>query len=102
HYTAGSDAKSSAKYLAQADVKASAHLVIGRNGEIYQLVPFDTIAWHAGISSYQGRSGYNNFSIGIELDNAGPLEKTGADYVSWFGKKYMESERVLKTHRNEI
>ncbi len=101
HYTAGRDAESSAKYLARPDIKASAHLVIGRGGEVYQLVPFDTISWHAGTSSYMGRSGYNNFSIGIELDNAGVLTKTGNDYSAWFGKKYLENEVMQGVHRNE-
>ena len=33
----------------------SAHLVIGRQGEAYQLVPFDKRAWHAGESEFEGR-----------------------------------------------
>ena len=101
HFTAGRNAESSARYLQRPDVKASAHVVIGRNGEIFQLVPFNIIAWHAGISSYAGRSEYNRYSIGIELDNAGVLTKTGTDYVSWFGKKYMENEVIRAVHRNE-
>lgn len=101
HYTAGRDAKSSALYLADNAVKASAHIVIGKEGEIYQLVPFDTIAWHAGISSYGNRSGYNQYSVGIEIDNAGVLEKTGNEYQAWFGKKYQENEVLKATHRNE-
>lgn len=101
HYTAGRDAESSAKYLQKQEVKASAHLVIGRNGELFQLVPFNKIAWHAGRSSYGGKSGYNNYSIGIELDNAGVVTKTGNDFQSWFGKKYMQSDVMEGIHRNE-
>ncbi len=101
HYTAGRDAKSSAKYLVRPDIKASAHVVIGRKGEIYQLVPFDTISWPAGTSSYMGRSGYNSYSIGIELDNAGVLTKTGGEFTAWFGKKYLPNETMEATHRNE-
>lgn len=101
HYTAGRSAESSANYLQRPDVKASAHLVIGRNGEIYQLVPFNIISWHAGESNYGGRSWYNNYSIGIELDNAGALTKTGNEYQSWFGRKYAQSEVMQSVHRNE-
>ena len=54
------------------DVRVSAHLVIGRQGELYQLVPFDKRAWHAGESEFEGRSRCNDFSIGIEL--IGPEE----------------------------
>ncbi len=100
HYTAGRSAESSAKFLA-GDVEASAHLVIGRDGEIFQLVPFDTKSWHAGESSYNGRRYYNNYSIGIELDNAGVLKKTGDKFISWFGKSYPNSEVIEDNHRNE-
>ncbi len=101
HYTAGRDAISSAEYLCKDDVKASAHLVIGRKGEIYQLVGFNTVAWHAGESQYGGRTGFNKYSIGIELDNAGQLKQAGTEFVSWFGQKYQQNEAVYATHRNE-
>lgn len=101
HYTAGRNGRSSADYLARPNVQASAHLVIGRDGEVYQLVPFDTISWHAGKSSYMGRSGYNKYSIGIELANAGILVKTGTEYKAWFGGSYMQNEVMEAVHRNE-
>ncbi|MTI29850.1 N-acetylmuramoyl-L-alanine amidase [Xanthovirga aplysinae] len=101
HYTAGRTGDLSAKYLCKNNVKASAHIVIDRSGHIYQLVPFSTISWHAGKSSYGGRSGFNNFSIGIEIDNAGILEKVGNQYKAWFGKLYPESEVIQAIHRNE-
>lgn len=101
HYTAGASAESSAKYLARDDVEASAHLVIGRKGEVYQLVPFNIQSWHAGISNYQGRSGFNQYSIGIELDNAGKLTKSGSTYISDFGRHYPEHEVVFGRHRNQ-
>ena len=92
HYTAGASAESSVRTLTNPAAKASAHIVIGRNGSITQLVPFNTIAWHAGKSSYDDRHGYNNFSIGIEIDNAGLLTKVGESYQSWFGRIYPASE----------
>lgn len=101
HFTAGRSAISSARYLARPDIRASAHLVIGRAGEVYQLVPFDKVAWHAGTSQYGGRSGYNKYSIGIELDNAGPLVKTGNQYQAWFGTRYPASDVIHATHKNE-
>ncbi|MFZ6011276.1 MAG: N-acetylmuramoyl-L-alanine amidase [Bacteroidota bacterium] len=101
HYTAGRDAETSAKYLADPKVEASAHLVIGRDGTIFQLASFKHITWHAGVSHYQDRKGLNKYSIGIELDNAGPLIKTGNVYKSWFGGTYSEDQVVFATHRNE-
>ena len=49
----------------------SAHLVIDRNGDIYQMVPLSKRAFHAGYSSWDGLIAFNNRSIGIELINFG-------------------------------
>ena len=86
HYTAGRDAMSSAKFLVRPEVKASAHLVIGRDGQVIQLVPFNIEAWHAGKSSYKGRSELNRYSIGIELDNLGKLRFSGDLFVAECGR----------------
>jgi AmpD protein len=57
-------------------LRVSSHLLIRRDGELVQYVPFDKRAWHAGVSSYQGRACCNDFSIGIELEgtDAGAYE----------------------------
>lgn len=101
HFTAGGSAESSVKHLSAPDMKASAHVVIGRDGAIYQLVGFDRIAWHAGESSWKGRAGLNHYSIGIELDNAGQLTKSGDGFVSWFGRRYAANEAIEAKHRNQ-
>lgn len=49
-------------------LQVSAHFVIRRQGDLLQFVSCDDRAWHAGVSSFQGRSGCNDFSIGIELE----------------------------------
>lgn len=106
HFTAGGSGESSAKYLCSSQAQASAHLVVGRDGSVYQLVPFNKVAWHAGSSSYifpdgERRAGFNNSSIGIEIDNAGNLEKCGDQYKSWFGRLYTAGEVFEGIHRNE-
>lgn len=102
HFTGGSSAESAIGWLCNPQAKASAHVVIGRDGVITQLVPFDTVAWHAGASSHGGRTGYNKLSIGIELDNPGRLKRTeGGDYVSAFGRKYPPQQVIAAVHRNE-
>lgn len=85
HDTAGRSFSSSVRWLTNPAAKASAHLVIGRDGEIVQLMPFNKQTWHAGRSSYKGREGCNGFTIGIELDNPGKLDATGR---AWFGTIY--------------
>lgn len=86
HYTAGTSAESSALFLTRPDVSASAHVVIGREGEVFQLVPFNIEAWHAGKSWYAGRGGLNRYSIGIELDNLGKLRFSGGLFIAECGR----------------
>ena len=58
----------------------SAHVLIARDGELTQYVPFDRRAWHAGKSEYCGRFACNDFSIGIELEGTDDSAYTGAQY----------------------
>lgn len=51
-----------------ADLEVSSHVLIRRNGELVQYVPFTQRAWHAGLSSYRGREACNDFAVGIELE----------------------------------
>lgn len=94
HYTAGRNAASAANWLCSKSSKASSHLVIGKNGdELFQLVRFDTIAWHATIA--------NKFSIGIELDNPGPLVRVGGVWRSLvLGTTYSDEYVVEARHKN--
>ncbi|HEU4708244.1 MAG TPA: 1,6-anhydro-N-acetylmuramyl-L-alanine amidase AmpD [Methylophilaceae bacterium] len=48
--------------------RVSAHFFIRRDGELIQFVPCLQRAWHAGISSWQGRERCNDFSVGVELE----------------------------------
>lgn len=52
----------------------SAHYLIGRDGERYQLVADELRAWHAGGGRWGTITDVNNVSIGIELDNDGRSE----------------------------
>ena len=49
-------------------VQLSSHFFISRSGELWQFVSCEQRAWHAGESSYRGRSNCNDDSIGIELE----------------------------------
>lgn len=69
-------------YKEIATLKVSAHCVIYRSGQIEQFVPFNKRAWHAGKSSFQGRTRCNDFSIGIELEGTDCLAYTDAQYNS--------------------
>jgi len=66
--------------------EVSAHYMIERRGEVWQLVPEDKRAWHAGESSMpfddDSRTGVNAFSIGIELLCSEEEPATEAQYRS--------------------
>ncbi len=63
-----------------AGLEVSAHLLVRRDGELVQYVPFDRRAWHAGESCWRGRSRCNDFSIGIELEGTDCGDFTAAQY----------------------
>jgi AmpD protein len=62
------------------DLKVSTHLLIRRDGELVQYVSVHDRAWHAGTSSYQGREGCNDFSVGIELEGIDEIPYEPAQY----------------------
>lgn len=63
-----------------AHLRVSAHLLIGREGQLTQYVPFHRRAWHAGESCFLGRRACNDFSIGIELEGTDDTPYTEAQY----------------------
>jgi len=66
----------------------SSHLLIRRDGELVQYVPFDRRAWHAGQSCHRGRTACNDFSIGIELE--------GQDDEAYTPQQYRQLAAVLR------
>lgn len=102
HYTAGRTLESSVESLCtkKPQGNASSHIVLGRDGRIVQLAPFNAVTWHAGVSQWSGIDGLNHHAIGIEMDNAGLLHREGERCVSWFGKAYPDNEVVMAEHRH--
>jgi N-acetylmuramoyl-L-alanine amidase len=72
HGTAGGSDIGDLSWLLNPASKVSYHYLIGRRGTIWQLVPERLRAWHAGVSTYQGRANVNDFSIGVAFANKGP------------------------------
>ncbi|WP_256988174.1 N-acetylmuramoyl-L-alanine amidase [Bordetella genomosp. 9] len=70
HYTAGDD-RASLLTLSRGDVSAHYLVTDTQPVHVYQLVPEDRNAWHAGASSWYGHTSINNASIGIEIVNGG-------------------------------
>lgn len=70
-------------YFADLDgLTVSAHFFIERDGAITQFVSCQDRAWHAGISTFNGRDNCNDFSLGIELEGVDDLAYSDAQYQS--------------------
>ncbi len=69
-------------------VRVSSHFLIRRDGQTIQFVPCGKRAWHAGVSSWRGRSRCNDFSIGIELE--------GSDFESFANRQYDALVRLTR------
>ncbi len=61
-------------------LKVSAHLLIKRTGQVIQFVSCADRAWHAGVSSFDGRDQCNDFSVGIELEGTDDSSYTDTQY----------------------
>lgn len=96
HITTGTRMQSTVNYFRSPTAHVSAHLVIGRDGRIVQMVPFDRAAYHAGAGSWEGQGQMNLHSIGIEVDNAGTLtKKTDGSFAR--GSTPIPADQVCET-----
>lgn len=97
HYTANNSLEGTIRVFK--DYSVSAHLVIGRDGTVVQMIPFNRIGWHAGKSEIKSKwgtrhSGLNKYSIGLEFINYGYL----GDHVK---NNVQTGDWLRKIHENE-
>lgn len=71
----------------------SAHFLVRRDGDIVQFVSTEHRAWHAGVSSFEGRQRCNDFSIGIELE--------GTDTVPYTDEQYAALKRLTQALKSQ-
>lgn len=74
------DASAHPYFQTIAELKVSAHFLIERDGRLVQFVECDKRAWHAGESSFQGRQGCNDYSLGVELEGCDEQPYSAAQY----------------------
>lgn len=74
-------------------LEVSAHFFIRRDGTVWQMVSCDARAWHAGQSSFCGRTNCNDYSIGIELE--------GLEGHSFAPEQYAPLARLCTDLRHE-
>lgn len=86
--------------------EVSAHFLVDKKGKIVQLVDENDIAFHAGVSCWNGFEGLNTNSIGIEFINSDPFSNNfsqpqmyaGVDLASYLINKYKIQNRYVLGH----
>ena len=86
-FTNNLDIKSHSSFKSLDGIRVSAHILITRDGNILQFVPFNKKAWHAGVSTFGNKTNCNDFSIGIELE--------GSDYDEFDERQYNSLNKIL-------
>ena len=71
HPTAQDSLAQTVRTFTLAHTKVSAHYVIGRKGEVLQMLNDYLRGWHAGSGRWGNITDLNSISLGIELDNNG-------------------------------
>ena len=106
HHTAGGYS-GSVSWCLNPKAKVSYHCIVNTNGERTVLVPDNVRAWHAGISSFNGKSNCNNFLLGIAVSgNTNERELTDQETESvaeWCVRKmkaYKFGIDSITTHRH--
>ena len=61
-------------------IRVSSHFFIRRTGAVVQFVSTEKRAWHAGVSTFEGVSRCNDFSVGIEIE--------GTDFAPFDERQY--------------
>lgn len=104
HYTA-MDFKTSLNTLTNKETQVSAHYLIPETDidgqrKIFQLVPENERAWHAGVSNWGKRANINDTSIGIEIVNLGYKDEAGKR--TWYPFSDYQIQTVIELAQNII
>ena len=98
HYTAGGE--NAEDYFATYHRPLSVHLVVSRDGTVTQMLALNRKGLHAGQSSWNGLHGLNNHSIGVEIENWGPLNRVGNHWETWTGRAIDDASVFVAKHKN--
>lgn len=107
HASAGKSDAGDLSWIVSPQSKVSYHYLVGRDGEVYELVSPDRIAYHAGVSEWRGVKHCNAYSVGVSWANrndaAEPLTgaqlKSMRELLDWLAVKYPSIKEVV-THKD--
>ena len=76
----------------------SIHYVIGKAGEVVQMVSENNVAWHCGVSKWDGITFMNRCSIGIEVLSDGKEYTQAQRIATWELCKDIMKRNKIQTH----
>lgn len=88
---------------------ASYHYLIGVKGDIYQLMSNEVVAYHAGVSGYNGLRSKNNSlnwcSIGVAVNSNGKefndlQRKSMSELLRFLKKQFSVSDKFILRHKD--
>lgn len=103
HYTAGSNFDGDVRVLSgQTGRKVSVHLVLSPKGEFVQIGDFNDRMWHCDPAHWDGLTGMNGHTIGIEVTCPGWVEDMGNGIYgrSDISGRYTRNQLVYAAHPN--
>jgi N-acetyl-anhydromuramyl-L-alanine amidase AmpD len=105
HYTAGhfsNGIQSALNTLNEAKLQGYSFMIIAYDGTVLQDTPLNKWGEHAGESNWNGLgSQVSNKLVGIEICNAGLLEKRGDKYYTWFNTEIQKDQvREIKSNND--
>jgi len=95
HHTASGDADSVYTWWNNDPKRVITHIIIDRNGTVYQTMPWEYWGWHINVGSDANKinkkykkntTRFEKHSIGIEIVSWGWLTKKDDKYYSWLNK----------------
>jgi N-acetylmuramoyl-L-alanine amidase len=102
HYTASLTLRSTVGWFLDPHAKVSAHVIVDRDGDAVQMVSLDRQAWHAGVSRWHDVENLNAYSIGLDMVNAGALDRADAgEWVDWAGHVALRDDVLVARHEHE-
>ncbi|MBC8040025.1 MAG: N-acetylmuramoyl-L-alanine amidase [Opitutaceae bacterium] len=100
------DFESTIAHMRNPASEVSYHILIAPDGARARLVADEHVAWHAGVSSFQGRSRCNDFLLGVSFagdTRASPLTAAQvASALDWLAPRWLRhnwTAAVMTDHR---
>ena len=69
HADASPNERGTIRWLMDPASKVSYHVLIGRDGTIYRIIPPGRRAWHAGVARWEKQTDVNSISLGLAWAN---------------------------------